>query len=111
MKRPSKSRRSRADSEFSGSQRRDATNRVSPLPRVDPKVEKRLLAVHAAMETDALIRAVFRLLAAAVRCRFVNVCLRCSGPGETRLMLDSLGRRYDAGYLKRFFEYHPGLSL
>ncbi len=67
------------------------------------------------MDGTALVRAVFRVLRAAVRCDFVNVCLRNVRGREgnrSYRMLDSRGREFGPEFLTDvFFQEHPGMPM
>lgn len=62
------------------------------------RVERALLSLQSAIDGDALIQAVFRLLQSAVRCDFVSVYLRnrqhSSSANMSHRMFDSRGREY-----------------
>lgn len=75
--------------------------------------------MHGAADSEAFIKAVFKLLMATVECDFALANLRNvdSVPLEAR---DSLGRRFGPEYIERFFKLnpsvpyvmmHPGLRL
>lgn len=79
------------------------------------RLEKPLLALGAALDGQAFIKAVFRLLRAAVACDFVNVSLRHvpkKGNSVAYRMIDSLGREFRPEVLEKFFsEEHPGMPV
>ncbi len=86
-----------------------------PIPRLDPALEKPLIALQSALKGDALIKAVFALLKRAAPCDFVNVCLRIvrreHGDISYR-MIDSRGRTFGMDLLEgSFFEAHPGMPI
>ena len=60
-----------------------------------------------------MIKAVFRVLKASVRCDFVNVCLRNVQTETGNLsfrMIDSRGRNFSPEMLRDvFFREHPGM--
>ena len=72
-----------------------------------------MVALQAAMEGAALIKAIFRVLKASVRCDFVNVCLRNVQTEAGNLsfrMIDSRGRDFGPEMLREvFFREHPGM--
>ena len=78
-------------------------HRTTPLNR---RTEKALIALQAAMNADAAIKATFRLLKNAVRCDFVNVCLRNVREDERHTayrLIDSRGREFEPALLDTFF--------
>ncbi len=79
------------------------------------RLDKSLVALQAAMEGTALVKAVFRVLKASVRCDFVNVCLRNVQTEAGNLsfrMIDSRGRDFGSEMLQGvFFREHPGMRL
>jgi DNA-binding CsgD family transcriptional regulator len=91
----------------------DAIRRASSL--LDRRLDKPLLALQAAMNGDALIKAVFRLLKGAIQCDFVNLCLRNvqkDGGTVAYRMIDSRGREFSLDLLENvFFRDHPGMSV
>ncbi len=84
-----------------------------PISILQRRLEKPLLALHAALDGAQLIKAVFRLTKSAVACEFVNVCLRIMRQGEGNMayrMIDSRGREFDREFLeKAFLAEHPGM--
>lgn len=92
--------------------RRGTRGRLNLLER---RFGKPLLALGAALDGQALIRAVFRLLRVAVACDFVNVCLR-NVPGDGNSvayrMIDSRRRVFEPEVLEKFFSReHPGMPV
>ncbi len=79
------------------------------------RTEKALVALQAAIDPGAAIKATFRLLKSAVPCDFVNVCLRNVREDTRQLsyrMIDSRGREFDPAFLENeFFREHPGMPL
>ncbi len=86
-----------------------------PIPRLDPALEKPLIALQFALKGDALIKAVFALLKRAAPCDFVNVCLRIVRREHGNVvyrMIDSRGRTFGTDLLEgSFFEAHPGMPI
>lgn len=86
-----------------------------PIPRLDPALEKPLIALQSAIKGDALIKAVFALLKRAAPCDFVNVCLRIVRREHGNIayrMVDSRGRTFGMDLLEgSFFEAHPGMPI
>jgi DNA-binding CsgD family transcriptional regulator len=84
-----------------------------PIPLLDPALERPLVALQSALSGDALIKAVFTLLKRAVRCDFVNVCLRIVRREHGNIVyrvVDSRGRTFGIDLLEgTFFEAHPGM--
>jgi hypothetical protein len=82
---------------------------------MDRRLEKPLVALQAAMDGDALIKAVFRVLKGAVRCDFVNAGLRNvhkDGGAMSRRLIDSRGLEFSQDLLERFFSSdHPAMSV
>lgn len=86
-------------------------HRPTPLNR---RAEKALIALQAALNADAAIKATFRLLKNAVRCDFVNVCLRNVREDERHTayrLIDSRGREFEPALLDTFFREHPGMPV
>lgn len=73
------------------------------------------MALQSALDGDAVIKAIFRLLQNTVRCDFVNVCLRIvqHEAGDRNIacrMIDSRGRDFSEELLAGiFFQEHPGM--
>ncbi len=91
---------------------------MPPRPASPPfnlRTEKALVALQAAIDPGAAIKATFRLLKSAVPCDFVNVCLRNVRQDTRHLsyrMIDSRGREFGPAFLeKEFFREHPGMPL
>lgn len=79
----------------------------------DRRLEKPLLALQAALDGEALIKAVFRVLKGAVQCDFVSVCLcivREAGRDVAYRMIDSRGFEYGTDLVEEeFFRDHPAM--
>lgn len=77
------------------------------------RVERALLSLQSAIDGDALIKAVFRLLQNAVRRDFVSVYLRIrqhSSANMSHRMFDSRGREYGLEIVGNVsFRKHPGM--
>ncbi len=77
------------------------------------QVERALLSLQSAIDGDALIKAVFRLLQSAVRRDFVSVYLRIrqhSSANMSHRMFDSRGREYGLEIVGDVsFRKHPGI--
>lgn len=96
---------------FSYTGERMPRHRATPLNR---RAEKALVALQAAMNADAAIKATFRLLKSAVPCDFVNVCLRNVRQEKCHIpyrLIDSRGREFDQALLEVFFREHPGMPM
>ncbi|MDQ6624879.1 MAG: hypothetical protein M3Y69_01880, partial [Verrucomicrobiota bacterium] len=76
-------------------------------------VDRSLTALQAALNGDALIKAVFALLRNSVRCDFVNVWLRVLRRGGLvvpNYTLDSRGFEFDREVMETVFvQQHPGM--
>ncbi len=86
-------------------------HRRPPLSR---RVENALIALQTAMNSDAAIKATFRLLKSAVPCDFVNVCLRNVREDQRSAsyhLIDSRGREFEPELLDGFFREHPGMPV
>jgi DNA-binding CsgD family transcriptional regulator len=89
-------------------------DRARPLlSLLDRRLEKPLIALQTALDGEALIKATFRVLKAAVRCDFANVCLRIVRDTERNVayrMIDSRGFEYRRDLMeKEFFRNHPAM--
>ncbi len=71
--------------------------------------ERRLLAMHGAIDTDEFIDAVFELLQGTVKCDFALANLR-NVDGVPLLARDSLGREFGPEYMERFFTANPSVA-
>jgi DNA-binding CsgD family transcriptional regulator len=71
--------------------------------------ERRLLAMHGAIDTDEFISAVFELLQGTVKCDFSLANLR-NVDGVPLLARDSLGREFGPEYMERFFKANPSVA-
>lgn len=79
------------------------------------RLEKPLIALDAALDGEALIKAVFRLLKRAVPCDFVIGCVRFvpeEGGEVTCRVIDSRGRKYAPDVLHNvWLPNHPGVPI
>ena len=71
--------------------------------------ERRLLAMHGAVDADEFIDAVLHLLHGTVQCDFALANLR-NLDGTPLLARDSLGREFGADYMERFFKANPTVA-
>lgn len=66
------------------------------------------------MNSEAAIKATFRLLKSAAPCDFVNVCLRIVREEQRHAsyrLIDSRGQEFAPALLKTFFREHPGMPM
>lgn len=84
-----------------------------PVTILHRRLEKSLLALQSAIDGDAFIKAVFRLLKSSTPCDFVNVCLRMVRKDAGTIvyqMIDSRGREFGLDLLENvFFREHPAM--
>lgn len=85
-----------------------------PNPRPDQKrrlaaEQKRLVAMHAALDPEAFTQAVFRLLLAAAPGCFAAAFLRMFNT-RSSLVIDSRGGRLERAETELFHRDHPGLA-
>lgn len=71
--------------------------------------ERRVLGVHAALDADEFLDAVFKLLQATVVCDFALANLQ-NVNGVPLLARDSLGREFGPEYMERFFQLNPSVG-
>jgi hypothetical protein len=81
----------------------------------DRRLDKPMLALQAAMDGDALIKAVFRVLKGAVQCDFVSVGFRNvhkDGGTVSCRLIDSRGLEFTRDMLENvFFREHPAMPV
>ena len=71
---------------------------------------RQLLDLFTARDLDHLIDAIFAVIATSVDCDFVSAIHRNAGDGLLKER-DSLGRAYDAAFMRRYAELTPALQM